>query len=284
MILKPLIVATTCVLLPAAALAADNWRHDSARDQLGRIYYYERSNTDGTLDERITVFRKNATDLEVYKESGLCHRAALVQAELDLENLSARRMIAGQLRPDAQVMEFGTLAVNDDNTVLDMHIKVPGMEVHDKLSIENKHWQLYDFDLASLTVATPHLEKRKDGFGFGMGLVWADSNTADPLIWLGEVEARFTGEALHLGTFTENYRLNGSAFDGEMSTGGTGEMWLDAQDGHIVEARFPIPNHPGYTDFRLRLIKVSDGGNAEWKQLLTDHFDGCDAAADADAR
>jgi hypothetical protein len=43
----------------------------------------------------------------------------------------------------------------------------------------------------------------------------------------------------------------------------------------VVEASFPVPNHPGYRDVLLKLNKVSDGGAAEWTALLKAHFAGC---------
>ena len=55
-----------------------------------------------------------------------------------------------------------------------------------------------------------------------------------------------------------------------------GRLWLDSEDGHVVDAVMPVPNHPGYTDFRLRLLNVSDGGEAEWAALLRAHFEGCE--------
>ena len=36
-------------------------------------------------------------------------------------------------------------------------------------------------------------------------------------------------------------------------------------------------NHSEHRDFRLRLTRVSDGGAAEWRRLLTAHFEGCPA-------
>lgn len=66
-----------------------------------------------------------------------------------------------------------------------------------------------------------------------------------------------------------------SAFEWEHAGGKEGTLWLDAEHGHIVDAVFPAPNHPGYTDFRLRLDHVSDGGIEEWTNLLTAHFSNC---------
>ena len=40
------------VSLAASAQADNPWTYDERDDEIGRIYYYERTNTDGSMDER----------------------------------------------------------------------------------------------------------------------------------------------------------------------------------------------------------------------------------------
>ena len=264
------------ISITASAQASNPWTYHESDDAIGRVYYYERTNTDGSMDERVTVFRRDATHIEVYKENGLCGRAALVTAELDLETLSAPVITGGALQPDAQHIEFAFLELNPETGMVDMLVQLPDMEIRNDVEIETANWTLFDFDLASFTVATPHLDSPKDGFGFGMALLWADPSVADPLFWMGELTAKHVGKGEHLGVVADEYRLTGSAFEIDLSTGEEGRLWLDSEDGHVVDAVMPVPNHPGYTDFRLRLLTVSDGGAAEWTALLRAHFEGCE--------
>ncbi len=259
----------------AAASAGDSWTHDGADDRIGRIYYYERSNRDGTVDERVTVFRRSTAELEVYKENGLCVSAALVTARLDLGTLSATQITGGRLLPDAQHAEFAFLEATPANDQLSMLVQLPNVEIRNTAPIKHPHWQLYDFDLATLTVAAPHIDNRQGGFDFGMALLWADPSAADPLTWMGDVEANFIGAEQHLARNTERYRLSGTAFSASDGVDSEGTLWLDAAEGFVVDAEFPVPNHPGYSDFRLRLLKISDGGLQEWNDLLTAHFGDC---------
>jgi hypothetical protein len=275
MSLKSFVPSAAVILLATSAQASNPWTYQESDDRIGRIYYYERTNIDGSMDERVTVFRRDATHLEVYKENGLCGRAALVTAELDLKTLSAPVITGGALQPDAQHVEFAFLELNPETGKVDMLVKLPDMEVRDDVEIGTANWTLFDFDLASLTVATPHLDNPEDGFGFGMALLWADSSTKDPLFWMGELNAEHVAQREHLGVLADEYRLTGSAFEIDLSTGEEGRLWLDSEDGHVVDAVMPIPNHPGYTDFRLRLLNVSDGGETEWTALLRAHFEGC---------
>ena len=269
--------ALTLTAANACAQSDDTaWNYQADNAAIGRIYYYERTNTDGSMDERITVFHRSETELEVYKENGLCRNAALVTAVLDPVTLSATRLVGGQLQPDAQHMEFAFIDWDQANDALSLEVRLPQMTITDTAQVQNRTWHLYDYDLASLTVMTPHLADPDRAFDFGMALLWADPSNPDPMFWMGDVTATPDGQAEHLGHQTRRYVLSGSALTGERATGGEGALWLDAEEGHIVDAIFPTPNHPGYTDFRLRLDHVSDGGPTEWEALLTAHFANCD--------
>lgn len=251
------------------------WQHTSERDAVGRIYYYERSNSDGSMDERITVFRASATEIEVYKSRNLCRNAALVTADLNLSALSTPRITGGRLQPNAERIEFAFMRLDEATRELRAEVRLPNVELTFTETLERPDWTLFDFDLAGLTVMTPHLATPRDGFGFGMALLWSDPNAAKPLSWMGDVNARFVGTEKRLNTNSLRFDLSGTAFAVENSVGTEGSLWLDAEHGHIVDAIMPVPNHPGYTDFRLRLIRYSDGGKQEWTELLTRHFAGC---------
>jgi hypothetical protein len=69
------------VSLAAWARVDNPWTYHESDDGIGRIYYYERTNTDGSMDERVTVFRRDATHIEVYKENGPACRVCIPGAE-----------------------------------------------------------------------------------------------------------------------------------------------------------------------------------------------------------
>ncbi|WP_291843027.1 hypothetical protein [Maricaulis sp.] len=268
---KSLALATTALALLTSACQANEFAHVAANDHVGRILYYERTNQDGSLDERVTVYRASPTSLEVYKENGLCGNAALVTAELDLDTFSARQFVGGQLRPEAEVMEFAFLEQNEAGDRMDMVVRLPDMEIRNDVEIASPHWHLFDFDLASLTAVTPYLRDPGAAFDFGMALLWADPSAPDPLVWMGDVTASPTG--LDNGEYS--YDLSGTALTGERSTGPAGTLRINAREGYITHAAFPVPNHPGYSDFELNLLRVSDGGAAEWDALLRAHWADC---------
>ncbi len=274
------------LVFTVAALAAltnnleEVWSYDEERAQVGRIYNYERSNTDGTKTERVSVYHKSSKLLEVYKENGLCQNAALVSADMNWTTMSASRITGGALLPNAQREEFAFMTFDPIGKKLDMVVQLPDMEIKDFAPIPVAPWHLYDFDFASLTVATPHLKFAENGFTFGMSLLWADPSVDDPLTWMGNIEAVYEAREVHLEISTLKFNLSGTALDGSAPDGSIpvsymGTLWLDEKDGHIVDAILPAPNHPGYSDFRLKLLSVSDGGEKEWTEKLTNHFKDC---------
>jgi hypothetical protein len=277
LVFAPILALAGSLASPAMAQAQSDveWRYQPERNAIGRIYYYERTNTDGSMDERVTVFRRDDKSVEVYKENGLCRPAALVKAKLDFETFSAPRIIGGKLLPGAQIEEFAFVEWDREAEKIDITVRLPNMEIRNEAPIEVNDWHLYDFDLASLTVMTPHLANPQAPFDFGLALVWADPSVDDPLTWMGEVVATPEGKESHLGRHTRHYSLSGSALEPVDGQSEAGEIWLDVDEGHIVDAIFPMPSHPGYVDLRLRLLSYSDVGETEWTALLNSHFEDC---------
>lgn len=234
---------------------------------VGIIRHYVRSNSDGCEAEAVHVYRKDETTLEVVKMRARCTNAAYVVAKLNPETWEATHLSGGRLLPDAKRQEFATLT--EENGKIVTAFERDGQMVREEEAIESRPWHLYDFDLASLSVATEHLKKPEKGFAFGMALVWLDPARPDDMLhWLGTARARYTGTKDGL----IGYAVEGPAFGDK----GIGEMRIDATGGHIVSARFGRPNHVEYRDFRLELTGT-DRGAESWRRLLTAHWSGCAA-------
>jgi hypothetical protein len=57
-------------------------------------------------------------------------------------------------------------------------------------------------------------------------------------------------------------------------------MIADARSGHVIEARFGRPNHPGYDNFMLKLTEAAPppAGAETWRNALAEHWRNCPAA------
>ena len=242
-----------------------------AKDRVGRIYHYVRTNVDGSDPEDVYVYRKSVEAIEVYKSRRRCANAAFVTAKLNMARGFATEIVGGRLTRQGRQEKFAFLNYDPANRTLALRVELEGLDpIERSVRIETEPWHLYDFDLASLTVTAPRLENPKAGFSFGLALVVADPDRADPLLYLGEAEADFRGEEPRLGRAALRFALGGPAFG---SYGGN--LWLDANEGHVLDVETGFPNHLEYDDFKLALRDVDDGGATAWAKLLREHFEGC---------
>lgn len=239
-------------------------------DHVGRVYTYVRSGRDGSEAEIVRVYRADRTHIEVSKMRKRCTNAAYITATLDIERGYATRLGGGRLRPDAGREEFAVLTYDSAARRIDARVALPTGAIEGRLEVPDAPWHLFDFDLASLTIAAQYRPDRRADMSFGLPLVWPDG-APDFLRYLGRAELRFVRAERHLGRPSYRFEAEGPAFAG----GSGGPIWFDAAGGHIVEASWGIPNHSEYRDFALRLIGVSDGGREEWRQLLSAHFADC---------
>lgn len=265
---RPLAALFASACLAPLAIADDVYVRDRDRDGVGRLLSYERSNRDGSRAERIDVYRASETRLEVMKSTARCTQAALVSAELDFETWSADTVTGGALLPGAEVMEFAFLTHDRAAARLTAEVRLPDQTLTFDTATQGGTLHLYDFDLASLTALTPYLSDPQTGFSTGFALMWADP--ANPSVTLmGDAEFTFTGHAEDNGRNILTFSASGAL--------GNGHLWLDAEDGYIVEAAFEAPNHPGYADFRLRLTNTEEAGADGWRQHLVAHYEDCPA-------
>lgn len=241
-------------------------------DRIGRIYTYVRSGRDGGEAEIVRVYRADRTHIEVSKMRERCTNAAYVTATLDLQRGYATRLGGGRLRPNAGREEFAVLTYDAAARRLDGHIEPPGgaPPLDLRLAVPDQPWHMFDFDLASLTIAQQYRRNPRASFSFGLPLIWPPGAPDNVFRYLGRADLRFVRAERHNGRRTLRFEAGGPAF-GERG----GPIWFDAAEGHIVDAQWGIPNHSEYRDFALRLIGVSDGGREDWRRLLSAHFEGC---------
>ncbi len=250
-------LALAATLLLAACTAAE-----STLD--APMLSYIRSNQDGTLPEQIYVYRPDATHVEVGKIVSRCENAAFVTAELDPARGQPRELVGGRIARDGSQEAFAWLAY--DSEARRLHARVPAAGIDQQVAIDGEPWLIYDFDLSELNGLFYGRPPAREDFRYAVALIWPEDGAASPFRNLGFMEARYAGAEKHLGYDTLRFDVSG---------GLTGQLWLDAQLGHIVEARFDQPNHPGYADFRLVLQDMHVNGEEAWARVRRMHWEGC---------
>ncbi len=259
------VTALAAFLLSACASAAQ------VSPTVGRLYHYVRTNQDGTEPERVVVFRRGVASLAVFKEVSTCTNAAYVTAEFDLARGQPRSYVGGRVARDGTQDAFAWLILASDGRSLS--VRAPSRNVNETHRIHTSPpLRVYDFDLADINAFNAGRPPSRSGSDIQVALFWPVENAPQVLRFPGNAHARFAAEEEHNGRPSLKFNVTGAL---------NGQLWLDAEQGHILEARFAEPNHMEYHDFQLRLDHVSDGGEAEWRELLAAHWRGCPPPAQA---
>lgn len=225
---------------------------------------YIRSNQDGSLPEQIYVYRPDATHLEVGKIVSRCANAAFVTAELDPARGQPSALTGGRIARDGSQDAFAWLTY--DVEARQLHARVPMADIDEHVAIDGEPWLIYDFDLSELNGLFYGRPPGREDFRYAVALIWPEEGAASPFRNLGFMEARYAGAEQHLGRETLRFEVSG---------GLTGQLWLDARQGFVVEARFDQPNHIEYDDFRLVLQDVTVSGEEAWARVRRMHWEGC---------
>lgn len=248
-------------LLAALALSACISAPEPPASPVGRLYHYVRSNQDGSVPEQIYLFRASETHLEVGKIVRRCSNAAFVTADLDLTRGQGVRYVGGRIAEDGSQEAFAYL---DYDASRSLHARIADAGIDQRVEVAGEPYIIYDFDLSELNALHAGRAPAHEDFRFAVSLIWPD----DPNVFrdLGRTNARFAAM---------ERRLNRDAVRFDVSGGLNGQLWLDAREGHVLEASFAEPNHAEYENFHLVLQSVEDDGAASWRAVREAQWRDC---------
>ncbi len=216
------------------------------------------------MAEHIYVFRRDAAHLEVGKMVQPCTNAAFVTATLDPARGQPRELVGGRIAPDGSQDAFAWL--HYDPEAQRLHASIPAAGIDQDVAIDGEPWLIYDFDLSEISGLNYGRTPTRSDFRFAVALIWPEDGNENIFRNLGFMHARYAGAERRLGRNTLRFAAEGAL---------TGQIWLDARDGFVVEAQFDQPNHPGYENFRLVLQDVSPNGAEAWEQARRQHWENC---------
>jgi hypothetical protein len=267
--------------LPAATPAA------SVENPIGTTLTYMRSNQDGTKPERILVHIVSPTELHVARMVEACTDAAYVTATFNPETKEATRLVGGRLTREGKQDPQAYLDFDPGTRKLTVRLGNPSSNPAETYDAPPAPWRMYDFDLAEFALFGP---RGQQPFDFGLAMAWPDGSS--PLVRiLGAAHAAPLDSGVRVfadlsqNTYNEPgdygdpqpftlYAVSGPAFPDD----GGGFLWLHPETGHVLEASFTAPNHPGYSDFMLKLTAIDRlTGALAWRDALAEHWKDCPA-------
>lgn len=248
-----------------AALALGSFASAAEADPpVGRFYHYVRSNQDGSLPEQIYLYRASETQVEVGKVVVRCANAAFVTADLDLERGQGARFVGGRIARDGSQEPFAYLAY--DPATRSLHATIEQAGIDQRVTVAGEPYIIYDFDLSDLNAIFAGAPPPRGDFRFAVTLIWPEEGATNVFRDLGWAEARFAAAETH---------LDRDALRFEVSGGLNGQLWLDAREGHVLEASFAEPNHTEYSNFRFVLQSVEDDGAESWRAVREAQWRDC---------
>jgi hypothetical protein len=270
-------MAVASFALPLTPVAAPPTVAEAALpppDPTGVTLSYIRSNQDGTLPERVIVHVVSPTEVHVAKMLVPCTDAAYVTAVFDPVTREATRLVGGRLTRESTQKPQAFIDFAPGTRTLEVRLGDPASTPAETHPAPLAPWRIYDFDLAEFALFGPHDHK---DFTFGFAMAWPDG-TSPTLRILGAVSAKFLYSSDDGAR--DHYRLSGPGFTDPVIGNRGGELIADARTGHVIEARFGRPNHPGYDNFMLKLVEAAPApaGAEAWRKALAEHWRNCPAA------
>lgn len=226
-------------------------------------YHYVRSNADGSLPEHI-VFRPTGDTIEIFKFVKPGTASALVSCTMAPGWQSPLRLRSEQLEGRRRRL-VATLSYDRKGGYANVFVAPTGQPAEPVL-IPTPSWHIFNMDLASLSAT---LSKQAQAFSFH----FIEPNMSSPsplMIDQGSFAARPTRLVSKRGTRCREWELTGASLGGKK-----GRLWM-AEAGYLVEASLPLPNHPGYRDFRMVLVDRRSMTNGQWHRYVTETVRGSD--------
>lgn len=248
--------------LLAAALAGCATPQSAPSADHETLSHYLRTNGDGSMAETIVHFFPSDREVSVYKWSAKCTQAAYVTATMGGSPLEPVQLVAGKVGRDGGQDAFGVLNLDDEARRLEIEVSLGGQALSESIDAGPAPWMLYDYDLADLHAMLRHRPEGGD-FTVSMRMIW----TEGPPFFRSLGRVAFRDEGVEQGV--RRYRATGS-------DGLDGTLEVDARSGQLRRASFNQPNHAGYEDYLLTLIRSQIGGQDAWERLLEDHYGQCE--------
>ena len=243
-----------------APVGVEAFAYQASRVPVGTVYHYVKSNIDGSTPERVSLYVSDETTLEAYRwREPKPQTTTYVKATMDWGRLSAIRL-ESQRKQRWMGSQVNAIAEYTPST------KTMSIEFSDKtrhtVTIEHVPFHFYQFDLASLNVAFRQLKDPTAPFQVGIvNPTFAETGAA--LEYRGQATITYEKEEKRAELPCRRYHIDGP---GVKNQGGT--IWVDRNEGHIVDLEIKNPNHPDWVSFKLKFVGRETMTPPEWQAFM----------------
>ncbi|MCZ6836191.1 MAG: hypothetical protein O7G85_10490 [Planctomycetota bacterium] len=234
----------------------DAFRFDASKVEVGKAYFYLKSNIDGTRPSNVAHYLPDDHWIESLKWNDDYPGATLVLAKMDWETFSVGRFETYSI--DEQGVRSPRVVMTEDFENRRVQIEIGDQKM--TTAIDHYPWHSYDFDYASLVHTLPHLIDPRSSVVVGrVDLVREPEPT---FTFIGNVEVTYVAEEERGGTMCIKYHVDGEGLEHR-----GGDLWIDKAKGHLVDYEIDLPDEPGFKDGKMKLVRIETMTKDEWAQF-----------------
>lgn len=240
-----------------AASDIGRFSFQAERVPVGRAFHYVKSNIDGTQAIRVVVYVAATDRIEVVKLEPENRAGVRVTAHLDWATFSADTLASEHLSPDGPPRPQARAWITPDARFV-----VEIGDRSDTVAVPRFPAHVYNFDFLSLAQTFAHLRDPEGTFTVG---VFNPTFGAGPhlLSFDGAATVRFEGEVPCHATVCRRYAVSGPGLRGV-----TGTITVHRDLGQVQSMEIPLPDNPGWRDFKLELQRTEAMGRAAWDRWV----------------
>jgi hypothetical protein len=237
----------------------------ASRVPIGIVYHYVKSNIDGSTPERVSLYMSDESTLEAYRwREPSPQSTSYVKATMDWGRESAIRLESHK-KARWQADQLNAVAEYSPMT-RSMSIEFSDSTRH-TVVIGHVPFHFYQFDLASLNVAFRNLVDPTKPFQVGIvNPTFAATGAA--LEYRGLATITYEKDETQSEVPCRRYRIDGP---GVKNQGGT--IWVEHNEGHIIDLEIKNPNHPDWMSFKLKLVGKETMDPAQWMAFMRSRFE-----------
>ncbi len=232
---------------------------------VGTVLHYVKTNIDGSKPEYVSQYIASRDSLESFKFHIKGDRAGFVVAHMDWRNFAAAKLESWRLKKGDKRELFGT--IDFDFEKKEGRTLIPSVSaVRDTFSMPSAPVHLYNFDLASLNFALPHLRDIRKPLVFGIADPTFGASTK-LVEFKGDVKMAFVSEERRNEKKTRKYSLDGP---GLQNRGGF--IWVNKKNGWMEDVEVDLPDNPDWQSFKLKLLRIEKMTREQWDKFRDEQF------------
>ncbi len=244
--------------------STDQFQYQPDRIEIGTLYHYTKSNTDGSKPVKIALYVASLERIEAFKMDPKAEAPDLVIATMDWALFSPGTIESYRVQSDGSrqmVVKESLQAGNRYQSYIANLLWIRGKTFSGPIGHYPVH--NYNFDLASLNFTFRHLINPTQDFEIGLEMPCFDLVHMAKPVYLGKVTIHYLGEEACHENVCRKYKIGGSAFGRRQ-----GYLWVNKEGDYFEKVEIPVPDNPAWKDFKLELTGIEFMDEKGWAQYI----------------